>query len=781
MKGDARGGAGDPRAGTKAAWIARGRALLEEMREALRPFGCAPDEDVEVVADLHPCPGYTHHDRRIRFCPPVVERPADRIRWLVFRRMMGCADLPEARSFYDAALPLVIFHEATHHLRMRDGLADESHFVEEQVCDRVAVALMREFGYPTEPLRLACEEMRDRLRARVTDAGWAFVPETAAVLEASRESLPPPVMAELREVGERVSLVELMTLAGVADEEVEAARAAREQARTLVDVDYARDPAAYWHLSLTWVAEYLRAPETTMPLTRAVPTFLQRSDDEVRQMVLLQDLLAHGDEQETHVAARALLRRFGEDVAHDLVDAFDRPGVGRALREAWRPEWDPAPVERALRSGGVEAWRLAAKARLRGPAQAHDAEDAWHGAAGRSPTNEAAVKRGEAGRSHTNDAEAKRREDGSPANDAEVELHRAVARGDERPVLEGLEAEDPVALEVALAWGLRLPILPAEDRRRILVATATRAEWAAVARRVLQAHASTEEYRRAAEIVLAHDGADALAALATRRGTPAYEAIAARAPVVAPTSWGAALLAGERLTVLAERRLEEAAAVIGDPVLAPLGESRLVDVACAYSPRPELLHLAAERLRRVPRVAREAIPEELRRAWDAAVRGEASGADHWLPKWARTLKTGEGEGAMVELVERLVALRSVPLFAAVGPEPLAELAERTAAVRFEAGEAIFAEGDEGDALWVILEGSVEIVAKGRVVATLRAPEHVGEMAILDGRPRSATARACTSLRLLRLDGAALREVGRAFPAVYEGLLRTLSARLRDAV
>ena len=57
---------------------------------------------------------------------------------------------------------------------------------------------------------------------------------------------------------------------------------------------------------------------------------------------------------------------------------------------------------------------------------------------------------------------------------------------------------------------------------------------------------------------------------------------------------------------------------------------------------------------------------------------------------------------------------------------------------------MFAEGDEGDKMYVIRSGEVEIVRDGQVVETLSPGGIFGEMALIDGSPRAATARAKTA-------------------------------------
>ena len=113
-------------------------------------------------------------------------------------------------------------------------------------------------------------------------------------------------------------------------------------------------------------------------------------------------------------------------------------------------------------------------------------------------------------------------------------------------------------------------------------------------------------------------------------------------------------------------------------------------------------------------------------------------------------------------------------------DTLALVKERQAAP----DEAIFLQTDEGSALFAILAGQVRIVIRGadgreQVLRVLGPGEMFGEIAALDGRPRSADAIAVTRCRLLLLERRSLLALIASQPAVAIGLITVLCERLRD--
>lgn len=129
------------------------------------------------------------------------------------------------------------------------------------------------------------------------------------------------------------------------------------------------------------------------------------------------------------------------------------------------------------------------------------------------------------------------------------------------------------------------------------------------------------------------------------------------------------------------------------------------------------------------------------------------------------------------------ALRRCALFADCEPAALDGVVRQLTRRRFRRGETIFHQGDPGDALHVVASGAVKIVLPSveggeAIIATLRAGDFFGELALLDGAPRSATAIALEPAETLVLPRAAFRAALDADPGLRDALLAGVAHELR---
>jgi len=97
---------------------------------------------------------------------------------------------------------------------------------------------------------------------------------------------------------------------------------------------------------------------------------------------------------------------------------------------------------------------------------------------------------------------------------------------------------------------------------------------------------------------------------------------------------------------------------------------------------------------------------------------------------------------------------------------------------FAAGDAIFAEGEPADVMYVILSGEVELTLRGEPLAVDTSGGMIGETALLGSAARSATATARTDAKLARLDREQLKELMRDNPDFALHVMAGLANRLR---
>ena len=128
-------------------------------------------------------------------------------------------------------------------------------------------------------------------------------------------------------------------------------------------------------------------------------------------------------------------------------------------------------------------------------------------------------------------------------------------------------------------------------------------------------------------------------------------------------------------------------------------------------------------------------------------------------------------------------LADVPLFARLPPSALEELARASRTRSYPAGQVIWSEGDPGDALLVLEEGQIRVTRTTGggvevVLAVNDAPAALGELALLDGEPRSASVIAQRPVRVRFIPRSAFLALLRREPVAVEGLLHTLASMVR---
>jgi len=141
------------------------------------------------------------------------------------------------------------------------------------------------------------------------------------------------------------------------------------------------------------------------------------------------------------------------------------------------------------------------------------------------------------------------------------------------------------------------------------------------------------------------------------------------------------------------------------------------------------------------------------------------------------------QGGLVEDAE--VVLRRAPLFNGLDDESARTLRRQTSEVKVARGEHLFLEGQDGDRLYVVLDGKIKLTraavdGRENLWSVLGPGEMFGELSLFDPRPRTATASAVTDATLAALAHDALRPWLLERPEVSMHMLQALAQRLRRA-
>ncbi len=147
------------------------------------------------------------------------------------------------------------------------------------------------------------------------------------------------------------------------------------------------------------------------------------------------------------------------------------------------------------------------------------------------------------------------------------------------------------------------------------------------------------------------------------------------------------------------------------------------------------------------------------------------------------VKIGERLSPTLDMKQRKELIRDVPLLARLPEAELRALASQGRARSYAAGVTIFHEGDPGDSLHIIIEGSVRVAVLSptgaeTTIGVLGPGEFVGDLALLDGRPRSASVVALQPTKTLVVTRSSFTRWLSERPQAALALLETLSLRVR---
>jgi len=170
--------------------------------------------------------------------------------------------------------------------------------------------------------------------------------------------------------------------------------------------------------------------------------------------------------------------------------------------------------------------------------------------------------------------------------------------------------------------------------------------------------------------------------------------------------------------------------------------------------------------------------EELCRSEDFTLRACARRVGRSKGIWTKPPKEDDMSDVTVK---RLFALEGVEIFAQSDVDDLAAVAGVAKEQSFRKGERVYAEGDPGDALYVIVEGAAEARRDGEIVLTMKARESFGETSLFDGAPRINEVVATVDTTVLVIDRRDFLDLLGDRPELLAGMFRVMSRQLKTMV
>ncbi len=137
--------------------------------------------------------------------------------------------------------------------------------------------------------------------------------------------------------------------------------------------------------------------------------------------------------------------------------------------------------------------------------------------------------------------------------------------------------------------------------------------------------------------------------------------------------------------------------------------------------------------------------------------------------------------ARVRSATKADLIARVPLFAGLAKRELGQVASIADEIDLPADKVLIREGERGREFFVLLEGEAEVTRKGKKLATRRAGEFFGEVALVSNLPRIATVRTSKPVRALVIRDVDFRALLQRTPAIAVKVLQAVADRLpRDA-
>ncbi len=139
------------------------------------------------------------------------------------------------------------------------------------------------------------------------------------------------------------------------------------------------------------------------------------------------------------------------------------------------------------------------------------------------------------------------------------------------------------------------------------------------------------------------------------------------------------------------------------------------------------------------------------------------------------------EAPMYSTLEKTIFMKGVDLFRDISGEEVSHVAQIAEEREFGSEQIIFEEGDAGDSMFIIVDGAVRIHKGDKEIAVLHKGKFIGEMALLDQEPRSASVTTTEETTLLEINGEDFYDLMASRMEIMQGIVKILTQRLRTAI
>jgi CRP-like cAMP-binding protein len=129
--------------------------------------------------------------------------------------------------------------------------------------------------------------------------------------------------------------------------------------------------------------------------------------------------------------------------------------------------------------------------------------------------------------------------------------------------------------------------------------------------------------------------------------------------------------------------------------------------------------------------------------------------------------------------QKLELLKHVPLLAGLGKREIQEVGQLAEEIDVGAGKALIREGESGEEFFVLVNGTVRVDRAGTRIRTLGPGDFFGEIALVDGGPRTATATTESAAKLLVVAHREFHSLMDRHSSIRDAVLQALAARVRN--